>query len=390
MERGAVIPKGLYEARAISRGFDWPLLVSALLLVGAGLVTINSFVGENILFEKQFSWLLIALSVFFLASLVDVRFLRRTGIVTLLYFASLGLLVAVLLLGSVTKGATSWFSLGPFAFQPSNLAALVLVIVLAKYFSRRHVEIAHFRHILISGLYALLPCLLIFIQPDFGSAIIIFLIWLGMVLVSGISKKHLAGVFLLGLTAFALLWGYGFAPYQKERILSFLHPLADLQGAGYNAYQSTIAVGSGEFLGKGIGFGTQSRLQFLPEYETDFIFAAFAEEWGLLGVLLLFAIFGFLIYRILANAVVGATNFETLFSLGLAIFFMSHFAIHVGINIGLLPVTGTTVPFLSYGGSHLVIEFLGLGIVNAMRRYARPVHRADADNEFLGTAQRLV
>ena len=179
----------------------------------------------------------------------------------------------------------------------------------------------------------------------------------------------------VGLLSFAILWFFVFAPYQKQRILTFVHPLTDIQGAGYNAYQSTIAVGSGEWFGKGIGFGTQSKLSFLPEYQTDFIFAAFAEEWGFVGVLLLFALFGILFYRIIKLSFYGASNFEVLFGLGVAILFASHFIIHIGMNIGLLPVTGTTIPFMSYGGSHLLTEFMALGILTAMAKYKVAVHR---------------
>ncbi|MCI0533062.1 FtsW/RodA/SpoVE family cell cycle protein, partial [bacterium] len=167
---------------------------------------------------------------------------------------------------------------------------------------------------------------------------------------------------------------------------TFFNPLADVRGAGYNAFQATIAVGSGELFGKGLGGGTQSRLNFLPEYQTDFIFAAFAEEWGFIGVLLFFFFFGIVIWRILANAMIGETNFETLFCAGLAIYFMSHFIVNVGMNIGLLPITGVTLPFTSYGGTHLLTEFAGLGILMGMRRYSRATHRDDAKNEFLQVA----
>ena len=236
---------------------------------------------------------------------------------------------------------------------------------------KRHELINDFRHILVSGAYAFLIFGLVFVQPDFGSAIILFSIWFGMVLVAGISFRHLAVVGTIGVIAFLGLWNFGFQEYQKDRILTFLHPLADIQGTGYNAYQSTIAVGSGQLLGKGVGYGTQSKLQFLPEYETDFIFAAFAEEWGLVGVLLLFSLFSIVIWRLLYHAIRGATNFERLFAVGVAILFTSHFFVHIGMNIGLLPVTGTTVPFLSYGGSHLLTEFLGVGIVIGMARYTK-------------------
>jgi rod shape determining protein RodA len=179
------------------------------------------------------------------------------------------------------------------------------------------------------------------------------------------------------------MWQFAFQDYQKERIMTFIDPLADIQGAGYNAYQSTVAVGSGQLMGKGIGYGTQSKLLFLPEYETDFIFAAFAEEWGLLGVLLLFIGFATVVWRLLTHAVNGASNFETLFATGVAILLISHFFVHIGMNIGLLPVTGTTVPFLSYGGSHLVTEYMAIAMVLAMRRYARINKRASLDEDAL-------
>jgi rod shape determining protein RodA len=295
--------------------------------------------------------------------------------------AVLGLLFAV---GTVSKGAQSWFSFGGFSVQPIDPAKIVLILILAKYFTRRHVEIAHVKHIVISGIYALVIFLLVFLQPDFGGAIIVFCIWFGMVMVSGISKKHLGIVFSIGLIVLSFLWAFVFQDYQKKRILTFLHPLADVRGAGYNAYQATITVGSGEMFGKGVGYGTQSRLQFLPEYETDFIFAAFAEEWGFVGVLLLFILYGLVIWRILVNAMLGASNFELLYGVGLSVFFMSHFIIHVGMNIGLLPVTGLTIPFMSYGGSNLLTSFAALGILMSMRRYARPMHRDSIHNEFLG------
>ena len=228
-----------------------------------------------------------------------------------------------------------------------------------------------------SFIYAFFIFALVFVQPDFGSAIILFSIWFGLVLVSGIRPRHLAIVFCIGAITFGGLWQFGFQDYQKDRIRTFLDPLADIQGAGYNAYQSTVAVGSGKLLGKGIGYGTQSKLQFLPEYETDFIFAAFAEEWGLAGVVFLFSLFGLLIWRLLFLAAAAATNFERLFATGVAIFLVSHFFVHIGMNIGLLPVTGTTVPFLSYGGTHLMTEFLALGMVMAMARYARTPRRTE-------------
>jgi rod shape determining protein RodA len=160
--------------------------------------------------------------------------------------------------------------------------------------------------------------------------------------------------------------------------------LSDIRGTGYSAYQSTIAVGSGQLFGKGVGYGTQSKLSFLPEYQTDFIFAAYAEEWGFLGVILLFILFGVLLWRVIRLAYYGATNFEILFGCGVAIMFMSHFLVNVGMNIGIMPVTGITFPFMSYGGTNLLTSFVGLGILMGMRRYRRTAHKEMMKNEFLG------
>lgn len=364
--------------KSFFKNIDWILFGSVVLVALAGLVTMNSF------FERQTIWLIISILVFFVASLVDWGFLKNTRIITTLFIISVGLLSLLFILGSVFKGAQSWFSFGSFTFQPADPIKLVVILLLAKYFSRRHIEIANIRHILVSGFYVLIVFLLVFLQPDFGSAIIIFFLWLGMVLVSGISKKHLLAVFLTGTVVFGGLWFFVFQPYQKSRIVNFIHPLTDVRGSGYNAYQSTIAVGSGQMFGKGIGYGTQSKLQYLPEYQTDFMFAAFAEEWGFAGVMLLFLLYGVIFWRMLRIAFRGSGNFEILFGVGLTILFLVHTIIHVGMNIGLLPVTGNTLPFMSYGGSHLLTEFTGLGILMGMRRGARTVHKEIAGNEMVG------
>jgi rod shape determining protein RodA len=363
---------------------DWLLFFSALLLSLIGLVTMGSFGEAANYFDRQIIWLVVSVAAFFFLSFIDYRFLKRTSVVVTIFAVSILLLFALFILGQVSKGAQSWFSVGSVSFQPADPIKLAVIILLAKYFSKRHIEIANVRHILLSGAYVFLIFALVFFQPDFGSALIIFLIWFGMILVSGISKKHLLMVFIFGSICFGLLWGFLLHDYQKARIINFIHPLADIRGAGYSAYQSTIAVGSGQVLGKGIGYGTQSKLSFLPEYETDFIFAAYAEEWGFLGVILLFIIIGVLLWRIMTASYYGASNFEILFGLGLAIMLFSHFVVNVGMNIGIMPVTGITFPFMSYGGTNLLTCFAGLGILMGMRRYSRPAHKDMMKNEFLG------
>jgi rod shape determining protein RodA len=370
------------------RTIDWILFASTLPILAAGLLTMFSFTDTNAFFSRQIVWIGISLVFFFSASFVDWRFLRKGGLLLTLFVVGTLLLLFLFSAGRIVKGAQSWFDFGPFSFQPVESIKLILILILAKYFSRRHIEIAHLRHMLISGAYALIMFLLVLLQPDFGGAVVIFLIWFSMVLVSGVSKKHIAGVFLVVAASVLILWAFAFKEYQKDRIVSFVSPLADIHGSGYNANQSMIAIGSGGFVGRGVGLGSQSRLKFLPEYETDFIFAAFAEEWGFLGVGALLAFYGILLWRILWNARAGRSNFESLYALGLAGFIMSHLLIHIGMNLGLLPVTGISLPFMSYGGSNLVTLFLGLGILMGMRRYRRDANPELAPYEIPGVAVR--
>jgi len=372
--------------RSLKR-IDWILVFFILPILLAGLFTMKSFAPAEAtgnFFDRQIIWVGLSFVIFFVFSFIDFRFLKRTDVLVWMFVIHAVILLGLFIAGNVSRGAQSWFDFGFFSFQPADTMKLVLVLILAKYFSRRHVEIRDIKHIFISGLYAFIPLVLVLLQPDFGSAMIIFFIWLGMVLVSGISKTHLFLVFLAGVVSFVLLWIFIFAPYQKARIANFINPLADIHGTGYNVFQSTVAVGSGQLTGKGLGFGTQSRLKFLPEPQTDFIFAAFAEEWGFIGALTVLILYGLIIYRILYFAALGASNFEILFAMGIAIFFMSHILINIGMNLGIMPVTGIPLPFMSYGGSHLITEFAALGILMSMRRHQRSVHRDDTQNEFLG------
>ena len=363
---------------------DWYLVLTIIPIALAGLLSMNSFDVDNEFFTKQIIWFSIGWTVFFIFSFIDFRFLRNGNFLTLLYFLAVIVLGSLFLAGSVFNGAQSWLSFGFLAVQPADFSKIVLILLLAKYFSKRHVAIENFKHIIVSGIYALILFLLIAAQPDFGSAMIIFFIWMGMILVSGVSKKHLLFLITTGIAVVFALWSFVFADYQKDRITTFFYPEKDLSGAGYNSNQAKIAVGSGQLLGKGLGYGTQSRLKFLPEHETDFIFSSFAEEWGFFGVILIFILFFILIYRIALNASLGESNFEILFGAGVAFYFIAHFFIHVGINIGVLPVTGITIPFMSYGGSHLLSEFMVLGMMMGMRRYNRTIHRAETKGEFLG------
>ncbi len=370
--------------KILANTIDWQLIAPAFVLSALGILTMHTFGIGVSLAPRQIMWVFVAFAVYTIISASDLRFIRRTPIIITAYSFVFVLLLLLLVAAHPIMGAKSWFIINGFSFQPADIAKIVLVTLLAKYLSRRHVEIAAWRHVFISGIYALGFILPVLAEPDLGTAVILGSIWLGIMLVSGISKKQITVIGLLLLVVATGLWFGGLKPYQRNRIISFINPAANRQGVGYNAYQSMIAVGSGELFGKGIGYGTQSKLRFLPQYQTDFIMAAYAEEWGFFGVFLVLALYALLLSRLFLIARNSSTNFDAFFTLGIAVLFLAHITIHTGINIGLLPVTGTTIPFMSYGGSHLVMEFAALGVVTALARHGRSVPRALAEREYEG------
>lgn len=357
------------------RLIDWSLLEFTAPLMIAGLVTMKSFDGgSDYFFWRQLLWVGVGISVFISASNIDWR-IFNSGFIIFIYLGGLAVLLLLLIFSE-----SSWFRWSAFAIQPSEPMKIFTALVLAKYFSRRHIEIAHLRHILVSAMYAFIPALLIFFQPDLGSAITFGILWFGMVLISGVSKRHLAALFILAAAVSIAGWFWFLEPYQKLRITTFLNPYIDPQGAGYNALQAQIAVGSGGLFGRGIGYGSQSRLEFLPEHETDFIFAAFAEEWGLIGSLILLTFFMLLIWYILFSKARSSGNFANFYSVGIALILIAHFVFHVGMNVGLLPITGLPLSFMSYGGSHMVSLFFGLGILSNMRKFSYNIAALEEDS----------
>jgi len=361
---------------SLKKNIDWVLLFLALTMTFLGMMTYYSVEGGNSLFWKQLISLGISLGVFFAVSSLDVRYLKNNNLIMGLYIIVILLFSILAVLGSVFTGAQSWFSLGFFAFQPTDLAKLVLVLLLAKYFFKRHVEINKFKHLLISGAYMGIIFLFLLKQPDLGSALIVFFIWFGMILLFGVSRKYVLSFIFGGVILVASAFPF-LAEYQKKRIFTFLDPSSDLLGSGYNINQAHISLGSGGWFGKGVGEGTQTHLDFLPEYETDFIFSAFGEEWGFVGSSLLLLIFFIFALRILFIAYKARGNFETILALGILVYFTTHFVLHSGINLGFFPVTGTTLPFMSYGGSHLIVEFISLGIINSIRKTGLKFSRND-------------
>ena len=223
-----------------------------------------------------------------------------------------------------------------------------------------------FRHIVFSGIYVLLPALLIFIKPDLGGTMVIFLIWLGILLVSGIKINHFLILSLCFVLVAGFSWHFLLKDYQKQRITAFLFPY-DYLGASWSQNQTKISIGSGQIFGEGLAKGSQVQYGFLPEPHTDFIFSVISEEWGALGVLVLFIVYGFLVWRVLKIAIESKSNFPRLFASGFAVILTAQFFINIGMNLSLLPVVGIYLPFISYGGSGLIGNFVSLGILQSIK-----------------------
>lgn len=351
--------------------FDWALVTFAMTLVAFGLVSIYSSGGEAHLdFQKQILWVAIGFFLMIVISFFDYRILKNYQAPSLfLYGISTALLLGVLIFGVSVRGVESWYRIGFISIEPVEFAKIALIILFAKYFSMRHIEMYRMRHIIASGVYMFFPALLIFIQPDVGSLIILLCVWLGVMIVAGIKVKHLAVLGLVGVVTFFLAWNFAFHPYQKERLFTFLSPETDPRGAGYNVLQSVISIGSGGMWGKGIGQGTQTQLGFLPEAHTDFIYAAIAEEIGFVGIILLLFCFILFLHRIMDIAKKTDNNFARLVAAGFFITLFAQIVVNVGMTLGLLPITGIPLPFVSYGGSSMISLFFMLGVLASIKTH---------------------
>jgi len=355
--------------RFFLKKLDWILIISVLLLTLIGLMSIysTSFYHVKSYFYKQAGFIVFGLFLMMLFAFIDYRLFRNHAVfLLLLYFLSVFLLVVVLLLGRVIHGASSWFRFGIFGFEPVEFAKLVMVLIFAQYFSLRHIELYRKIHILISGAYTFLVAGLVFLQPDFGSAMVLVFLWFGVMVIAGIKLRQILFLFLIGAILVGVAWFGVLKPYQKDRITSFVNPYLDPQGSGYHQIQSMIAIGSGQLLGRGLGHGPQSQLNFLPEQHTDFIFASIGEEWGFVGLVIVFILYFLLFYRIVKTALNAENNFARLFCVGVAIVLIFQVFVNIGMNVGLLPISGIPLPFVSYGGSNLLMNFVMLGIVQSI------------------------
>lgn len=353
---------------------DWILILTTLLLAAIGLLAIYSSSlarGDFLNFKKQIIFLAAGILLMLLISFFDWRIFRSDPyFILILYFLCLVLLVGLFFFAPEIKGVKSWYRIGPISLDPIELTKIVLVILLAKYFSMRHIEMYRVKHIIISGVYVFFPSLLIFIQPDLGSVLVLLSLWAGILIISGIKLRHFLILILCGLLILIFSWSTVLRGYQKERILSFIQPqVSDQLEVGWSQRQAKIAIGSGGIYGQGIGKGSQTQYGFLPEPHTDFIFSLIAEETGLVGVFILLLLFSVLIWRIFSIAIKSRFNFSRLFASGFAVLLISQIFIHIGMNIGILPIIGISLPLISYGGSSLISTFVALGILQSIKRY---------------------
>ena len=356
---------------------DVLLMIAAAVLIAFGFAAIFSVElsrgSENVFLEKQAIALgigLVACAVIAAMNYHAIRHYARG-----FYIAGIVLLVLVLFLGRTLNGSTGWFVVGGFAFQPVELMKVAMMMMLALYFSERAKRRFGWRDLLISGGFVAIPVGLLMLQPDLGGAALLVGTWAVMVLFAGIRPSQV--LVLLGSVAMisGIGWAFVFQPYQMERIMTFIDPSLDPLDSGYNVTQAKIAIGSGGFWGRGLGDGSQSQLRFLPESQTDFVFAVIAEELGFVGVLLLFLAFIVLLWRILTTSRMARDTFGAYLCIGTFSVMITEVTVHVGANLSLMPATGVALPLVSYGGSALLLSLVFLGLVQSVSIRLRPGDR---------------
>ncbi len=353
---------------------DLPLLFALVVLTGFGLMVAYSATdGNQVEMRRQGVFIALAYVVMFIVAQIDVRVMRRWA--PLMYMVSFGLLVAVLFFGVKANGAQRWLDLpGLPRFQPSEIMKLVLPLSLAAYFSRRPIP-PRTKHIFWSLILLALPAALIAIQPDLGTALLIAVSGIFVLLLAGISWKLVSSACGLGVLSIPAMWIFYLQDYQKQRILTFLNPEKDPLGAGWNIIQSKTAIGSGGLYGKGWLNGVQSRLDFLPEGQTDFIVAVLSEEFGLAGVLFLLMLYAVIISRGLYIAVVSSDLFTRLLAGSITLTFFVYIFVNIGMVSGLLPVVGVPLPMVSLGGTSIVTLMIGFGILMSIHSHGKTSFR---------------
>lgn len=350
---------------SIIRGMDWRLNAAVTFLLAASTIGVLSF-SPDLLYKQLF-----AVGLSLVAILVIIQFDSRPlanyrFAIFGFYFLMILILIITHFVAPSIRGAKSWLPIGSFRFQPAEFMKIALILLYSMFFSRKHAAIARVSNLVVSFIYFIIPGFLVAIQPDFGSLAVLFSIWFGFLLISGIRWRHLLIMLLLFIVASFVMWNSFLKPYQKDRIIGYISPSRDVLGINYSVVQAKIAIGSAGFFGKGFKQGTQSQLGFLPERQTDFMFAALTEEWGLIPSSIIVAVFIFIVYEVIRIGLNSPNNFSRFICLGVAILFCVQFALNAGSNLGLTPVIGITFPFLSYGGSSLLTDLILIGIIQSI------------------------
>ncbi len=354
------------------RRFDMQLITYAVLLAAIGVVMAYSNSvedGRSVLapgstFMRGLMWAGIAIVVFTVATAFDYRWLKTLA--WPLYLVQIGLLIGTLAIGDGVGGSSRWVNIGPFAFQFSELAKILMIVVLANYLGAREGRLDSLGSILGACILVGPPWLLVMMQPDLGTSLVFAAITVGMLFMAGASLKWLGALAAVVIAALPFVWNNVLRDYQKERLTSFLDANPDIGGAGYQLYQAKIAVGSGGWIGKGLTNGTQNQGDFLPVQTTDFVFAILGEELGFVGGLVVFGLFAALLWRVLVSAWRSEDPFGTLFCCGIASMLLFQLVINVGMVIGIMPITGIPLPFVTHGGASLVSLAIGLGIIESI------------------------
>ncbi len=343
------------------------LFIPVGILIAAGLLALSAISIH--LFWLQLVWVAAGIGIIVLFYFTDWRvILNYRWIIGGLYALTVILLVFVYVHGPVIRNIRSWLVLGPLSFQPVELAKVALILLFASYFSRRHLAIARWQNILTSFTFFVVPAVLTMLEPELGSALVLFGIWFGFLLLSGLPPRRVLVALVVFVVMGFLVWSFVLKDFHRARIAGFFYPESNSLGVNYSAIQSKIAIGSAGFWGKGYAQGTQTQLGFLTEPQSDFVFAAFIEEWGSFGGFAVVLAFLFLLYGILKIGAGADRNFERFICLGTAVVFGTQFFLNAGSELGLIPVIGITFPFLSYGGSSLLTSFFLLSVVNAIGR----------------------
>jgi rod shape determining protein RodA len=357
---------------AVWRLYDLQLTIYAVLLAAFGLVmayTNSVEEGGTVLdaestFLRGLMWAAIAIFVFVAATAFDYKWLKTLA--WPIYVVNLGLLALTLGVGSGVGGSARWVSVGPFTFQFSELAKILTIVVLANYLSARQGRLNSLWSILGACILVAPAWILVMLQPDLGTSLVFAAILAGMLFMSGASLRWLGALAGVAGAMVPFAWTHILHDYQRERLLSFLSPTPDIQGAGYQLYQSLIAVGSGGVTGKGLTNGTQNQLNFLPVQATDFVFAILAEELGLIGALVLFGLFAALLWRVMLCGWRSRDPFGLVFASGLGTMILFQVVVNVGMVIGVMPITGIPLPFVTHGGASLISVALGLGVLQSI------------------------